>query len=92
MRRVLMLFLDGVGIGVKDPHVNPLFAARMTALRALFGGELPSLGRRRISRGPATVLPLDATLGVPGLPQSGTGQASLFTGINGAALAGKHFG
>ena len=87
-----MLFLDGVGIGVKDPSVNPLFAARMPALRSLFGGELPSLGRRRISSGKASVLPLDATLGVPGLPQSGTGQTSLFTGVNGAALAGKHFG
>ena len=87
-----MLFLDGVGIGVKDPSVNPLFAARMPALRSLFGGELPSLGRRRISSGTASVLPLDATLGVPGLPQSGTGQTSLFTGVNGAALAGKHFG
>ena len=87
-----MLFLDGVGIGVKDPSVNPLFAARMPALRSMFGGELPSLGRRRISSGAASVLPLDATLGVPGLPQSGTGQTSLFTGANGAVLAGKHFG
>ena len=87
-----MLFLDGVGLGVKDPSVNPLFAARMPALRSLFGGELPSLARSRISSGAATVLPLDATLGVPGFPQSGTGQTSLFTGVNGAAVAGKHFG
>ena len=92
MGRVLMLFLDGVGIGVKDPSVNPLFSARMPALRSLFGGELPSLGRRRIRSGAGFVLPLDATLGVPGLPQSGTGQTSLFTGANGAVLAGKHFG
>jgi hypothetical protein len=35
---------------------------------------------------------LDANLGIAGLPQSGTGQTSLFTGVNGAALAGKHFG
>ena len=87
-----MLFLDGVGLGVEDPSVNPLFAARMPVLRSLFGGELPSLARSRISSGAATVLPLDATLGVPGFPQSGTGQTSLFTGVNGAAVAGKHFG
>jgi hypothetical protein len=87
-----MLFLDGVGIGAKDPAVNPLFAARLPALRSLCGGDLPSIRRsRRVSRSGA-VLPLDATLGVPGLPQSGTGQTSLFTGTNGAALAGKHFG
>jgi len=92
VRRVLFLFLDGVGIGVKDPRVNPLFAARLPALRSLAGGDLPSLGRRRAGTSRSRVLPLDATLGVPGLPQSGTGQTSLFTGVNGAAVAGKHFG
>lgn len=34
--------------------------------------------------------PLDATLGVEGLPQSATGQASLFTGRNGPELLGRH--
>jgi hypothetical protein len=33
---------------------------------------------------------IDATLGVPGLPQSGTGQTALFTGINAAQVAGTH--
>ena len=36
--------------------------------------------------------PVDATLGVEGLPQSGTGQASLFTGENAARAHGRHFG
>ncbi|HYE59547.1 MAG TPA: alkaline phosphatase family protein [Rhodothermales bacterium] len=36
--------------------------------------------------------PLDATLGLDGLPQSGTGQASLYTGVNASALAGRHYG
>jgi hypothetical protein len=36
--------------------------------------------------------PLDATLGVSGLPQSGTGQAALLTGENAPALHGRHFG
>jgi hypothetical protein len=87
-----MLFLDGVGIGRKDPAVNPLFAARLPALRSMLGGELPSLGHRRLSSGHADCIPLDATLGVDGLPQSGTGQTALFTGVNGARLIGKHFG
>lgn len=90
--RVLMLFLDGVGIGVRDPDVNPLFAARMSAFRSLLGGELPSLRHQRISSSTATLIPLDATLGIDGLPQSGTGQTALFTGVNGAALVGRHFG
>ena len=71
--RVLMLFLDGVGIGRRDAEVNPFFAARLPALRSVLGGELPSLRRRRLSSPHALSGPRDATLGVPGLPQSGTG-------------------
>ncbi len=90
--RVLMLFLDGVGIGKKDPEVNPFFRARLPALRSLFDGELPSHHRRRFSNRRATLIPLDATLGVQGLPQSGTGQTALFTGVNAPRVVGKHFG
>jgi len=89
---VLMLFLDGVGIGKNDASVNPFFAARLPALRSLFSGELPSLKRRSLSSRTATLVPLDATLGVGGLPQSGTGQTALFTGVNAPKLIGKHFG
>ena len=89
---VVMLFLDGVGIGVKDPRVNPLFAASLPSLRSLFNGELPSLRRRELRSTQASVIPLDANLGIPGLPQSGTGQTALFTGVNGAAIVGRHFG
>jgi len=87
-----MLFLDGVGIGSRDGLVNPFFAARMPALRGLLDGELPSLDRPQHAGRLASLLPLDATLGVPGLPQSGTGQMALLTGINGARVIGKHFG
>ena len=90
--RVLMLFLDGVGIGKKDPDVNPFLTARLPALRSLFDGELPTLRNRRLSSRYALVFPLDSTCGIPGLPQSGTGQTSLFTGENGPGLIGKHFG
>ena len=90
--KVLMLFLDGVGIGAKDASINPLFAARMSSLRSLFDGELPSLRHRTLTSARATLIPLDATLGIPGLPQSGTGQTALFTGVNGAKVAGRHFG
>ncbi len=89
---VLFLFLDGVGIGRKDAAVNPFFAARLPALEALLGGTFPSLHNRSIASAEATVLPLDATLHVRGLPQSGTGQTALFTGINAPLLVGKHFG
>ena len=90
--KVLLLFLDGVGIGRRDPHVNPVFAARLPALRSLFNGDLPSLHARRLASRAATAIPLDPNLGVAGLPQSGTGQTALFTGVNAPKLIGKHFG
>jgi hypothetical protein len=33
---------------------------------------------------------IDATLGLPGLPQSGTGQTALLAGVNAAELHGRH--
>jgi len=90
--RVLMIFLDGVGIGRKDATVNPLFAADLPALQSMVGKDLFSLHHREIRNPHTTLSPLDATLGVAGLPQSGTGQTALFTGENAARLIGKHFG
>ncbi len=87
-----MLFLDGVGIGARDPHTNALMAARLPSMRSLLGGEPLTLDRRTATTPHAVAIPLDATLGVPGLPQSGTGQAALFAGFNAARVAGKHFG
>ena len=90
--RAIFLFLDGVGLGKTDPEVNPLFRARLPHLQSLLGGKIPHLRLRRISSAESTLVPLNATLGLPGLPQSGTGQATLFTGVNAAKLIGRHFG
>lgn len=49
--------------------------------------DLPAL-RPLIDKG----LALDATLGVDGLPQSGTGQACWLTGQDAVAVMGEHFG
>lgn len=89
---VLLLFLDGVGIGPDESDRNPFFASRLPALRSLLGGELPSLDRPRIEGPRGVAFPLDATLGVPGIPQSGTGQTALLTGRNAPELYGRHFG
>ncbi len=91
-RSVLFIFLDGVGLGPDDPDVNPLSDNELGAFQRIAGGERwiapanPVLKAGHVSRG------IDATLGIAGLPQSGTGQATLFTGINCAALAGRHYG
>jgi len=87
-----MIFLDGVGIGSRDASVNPFFAANLPSLRTILSGDLPSLGHRHLQTRHSSLVPLDATLGVAGLPQSGTGQTALFTGENGARIIGKHFG
>jgi hypothetical protein len=90
--RVLFIFLDGVGLGENDPEKNPFAAVRARNLEALLGGRQllarssPFVGER------ATLLALDACLGVAGLPQSATGQAVLLTGINIPAAIGEHYG
>ena len=88
----LMIFWDGVGLGKEDSRTNPFFAARLPNFREVLGGALPSLRRRRIHSGDASAVPVNTTLGVPGLPQSGTGQTAIFTGVNAPGKIGKHFG
>lgn len=93
--RVLLFFLDGVGIGDPDPVRNPFVTAALPHLRALLGGALPVRGS--VPSDPrvvtdAVLLAADACLGVDGLPQSGTGQTALLTGENAPATYGRHFG
>ena len=87
---MLLLFLDGVGLGAPGPD-NPLSTRRWPYLGRLAGGAWTSDLPAR-TRPTHVVRHLDATLGVDGLPQSGTGQAALFTGENAAALHGAHYG
>jgi hypothetical protein len=63
----------------------------MPHLADLLGGPLvlDGAGQGAISAG-VLLRALDACLGVPGLPQSATGQTALFTGVNAPALAGDH--
>lgn len=89
MKRVLMVFIDGVGIGDDDPAVNPVVAAETPTLDALLGRKLAGFSAPFSADG-ALVVPIDVTLGVPGLPQSATGQTALLTGINAAAVEGRH--
>lgn len=89
---VLLLFLDGVGIGVQDPDVNPVFRAKLPTLQYLIGQKLFSKKHRHASTSHAELIPVNATLGVAGLPQSGTGQTAIFTGVNAARKIGRHFG
>ncbi len=77
---LLLLFFDGVGVGVDDSETNPFADPAIRRLAPLAGR--PPDG--------AAFRPLDATLGVPGLPQSATGQTTLYTGVNAAKVMGRH--
>jgi hypothetical protein len=86
------VFVDGVGIGPSDDALNPFLAAALPTLRSLLGGDVPTLERPSVTGARATAFPLDALLGVEGIPQSGTGQTALLTGLNAPQRFGRHFG
>jgi 2,3-bisphosphoglycerate-independent phosphoglycerate mutase len=90
--RVLLLFLDGVGLGDDDDAINPFLRARLPCLASLFGAQplTRSAAPRHAPR--ASAVAVDATLGHDGTPQSGTGQAALLTGADAVAMHGRHFG
>jgi len=91
VRRILFVFLDGVGLGPAGPD-NPLSTNAGAAFRRLAGGASWVQGLPERATSDHVVRPLDATLQMDGLPQSGTGQATLFTGVNCAERVGRHFG
>src|SRR5512143_3239945 len=87
-----MIFLDGVGLGADDPEVNPLACTPMPNLAGLLAGHKLTLNGGRFDAGEVTLLATDATLGVAGIPQSATGQTTIFTGVNAARELGYHWG
>lgn len=90
--RILLIFLDGVGIGPDDPTTNPFSTANTPTLLALTNGKrwVMGIGTQRSQR--AVFIPTDPQMGIPGKPQSGTGHATIITGKNIPQLIGKHYG
>lgn len=72
--RTLFLFVDGLGLPPGDPSRHPLLSVAPTLARLLRDHAVP----------------VDPRMGVPGLPQSATGQTALLTGVNAAAAVGRH--
>lgn len=72
--KVLFLFIDGVGIREAAAD-NPVNLEVCPTLCRLISRHSKSI---------------DACLGVEGLPQSATGQATMFTGVNCSKAMGKH--
>jgi len=90
--RVLFIFLDGVGLGEDNPQANPFSVAKMPNLEKMLGGRRLLADSAPVEAGQAFMVGLDATLGVPGLPQSATGQAVLLTGKNVPLEISEHYG
>jgi len=90
--KFLFLFLDGIGLGTDDPETNPFTRAKMPTLRNILSGNSMVASAAPHHGDHASLLSLDASLGVDGLPQSATGQATLLTGINISKEIGYHYG
>lgn len=80
---VLLIFIDGLGIGARGPQ-NPLDRSESLPILNFFEGESNPIAPGGALRA------ADAQLGVEGLPQSATGQATILTGVNAAATLGRH--
>lgn len=84
----IFLFLDGVGLGPVTA-ANPLAAIDNTPFLVSLLGRPLTTGIA-IQQPGVRVQPIDACLGIPGRPQSATGQTTLYTGINAAQFRGQH--
>lgn len=72
MTPVLFVFLDGVGLGPASGE-NPFATLSLPAFERLAGGQRWTDTTEPIRDETRVFVPIDATLGMPGLPQSGTG-------------------
>ena len=88
---ILFLFVDGIGLGGRSDD-NPFFVHRLSAFERLAGAQQWLRDTEPVRTETSVFLPIDPRLAVEGLPQSGTGQATLFTGVNCAEVVGKHYG
>jgi hypothetical protein len=103
---LIFIFIDGVGLAPAGPDNPLADAATPALRRLLggpltieqtgswelgTGGQAPASSAQLPTPIPPLLFkPIDATLGVPGLPQSGTGHTALLAGVNAAALHGRH--
>lgn len=73
--KTFFVFVDGLGLGSKDPERNPIYSGGCPVLTHLIKNH---------------AMAIDAALDVEGIPQSATGQTALFTGINAPQVIGRH--
>jgi hypothetical protein len=81
MQRVIFLFVDGCGIGAPGEG-NPFHLAGCRFLPFWSGGPPLPDG--------TPLAAIDACLGIPGAPQSASGQTALFCGVGARELGDRH--
>ncbi len=89
--KVIFLFIDGVGLGGAGKE-NPFHKKGYNAFQFMAGAQAFTKTAEPVKKNNHFLKGVDANLDVEGLPQSGTGQAALFSGENAAKVIGKHFG
>ena len=76
-KHVLLFFVDGLGIGTEGKSAyNPIETGDLPHIQSLLKNGSP--------------VPTDTTLGIPGIPQSASGQTTILTGVNAPKAIGKH--
>ena len=85
MDKLILFFIDGIGLAPPSEYnrISRLFR-RETGGHGLVPVDGAILTDTSVLR------PLDACLGVEGIPQSATGQTTLFTGVNAPRFLGYH--
>ena len=83
---LIFILVDGVGLAPAGDD-NPV-ASELSELTAILGATFDD--RLKIGALGLYAAPIDATLGMPGLPQSGSGHTALYGGFNAAAMNGRH--
>jgi len=81
VQRIIFIFIDGAGVGRAEAG-NPFFAAASRYLPFWQGAMALPDGT------PLTAI--DATLGIPGLPQSASGQTAMFCGATAGEIGNRH--
>lgn len=82
---VLLIFIDGLGIGEENGAINPLAGTKRIEPLNNFKDRKK---KKIIHLG--ELAPTDPRLGVEGRPQSASGQTTILTGINAPKLLGFH--
>jgi 2,3-bisphosphoglycerate-independent phosphoglycerate mutase len=81
-RKLLFIFLDGVGLEQRSNPFNPI--------QFLPSKFLNFRSRKSFPQFQGFGKAIDSALGVRGLPQSATGLATILSGVNAARLLGRH--